>query len=240
MAAKGTSQQAAAIENTAQSSCEIQTAARQNADHAHNSAELTAEMGQSVASANSKLGELLEAMHTMGVSCKDVAKVIKVIEEIAFQTNLLALNAAVEAARAGEAGLGFAVVADEVRNLARRSGEAAQETSSLVNQALTASRYSAEKLEEVSQATASLKSTAEAVARLAGEVQAGSREQASHIEAIAACMEQMRCATEGASASADESAAEGRQLTDEAEDLRSFALRLVGVIGAEESGSESP
>jgi len=196
-------------------------------------------MGHCVAVANGKLDQLLDAMRGMGASCQDVAQVIKAIEQIAFQTNLLALNAAVEAARAGEAGLGFAVVADEVRNLARRSGEAAQEISSLVNQALTASRCSAEKLSEVAQAIASLKETAEAVNRLAEEVQARSREQAGHIEAIAASVEQMRYTTEGAAASADESAAEGRQLTAEAENLRSFALRLAGVIGAESAPAES-
>ena len=239
MAARGTSQQAVAIENTAQSSSEIQAAARQNAEHARTSAELTAKMGQCVAVAHGKLDQLLDAMRGMGASCQDVAQVIKAIEQIAFQTNLLALNAAVEAARAGEAGLGFAVVAEEVRNLARRSGEAAQQTSSLVHQALMASRCSAEKLSEVAQAIASLKATAEAVNRLADEVQARSREQAVHIEAIAASVEQMRHTTEGAAASADESAAEGRQLTAEAENLRSFALRLVGVIGAESKAVES-
>ncbi len=34
-------------------------------------------------------------------SAVQAAKIVKVIDEIAFQTNLLALNAAVEAARAG-------------------------------------------------------------------------------------------------------------------------------------------
>ena len=37
-----------------------------------------------------------------------------------------------EAARAGEAGAGFAVVADEVRNLAMRAAEAAQNTTSQI------------------------------------------------------------------------------------------------------------
>ena len=58
---------------------------------------------------------------------EDIAKFLNVINSIARQTNLLALNATIEAARAGDAGRGFAVVANEVKELARQSGEAADE-----------------------------------------------------------------------------------------------------------------
>lgn len=80
----------------------------------------------------SSLKTMEESLKEVINSSREMAQIIKSIDEIAFQTNLLSLNAAVEAARAGDAGRGFSVVAEEVRALARRSAEASSNTSNLI------------------------------------------------------------------------------------------------------------
>ncbi|MEP3948080.1 methyl-accepting chemotaxis protein [Ascidiaceihabitans sp.] len=72
------------------------------------------------------------SMQEIEQSSREMARIVSVIDEIAFQTNLLALNAGVEAARAGEAGRGFAVVASEVRALAQRSSTSASDFRDLI------------------------------------------------------------------------------------------------------------
>jgi methyl-accepting chemotaxis protein len=66
------------------------------------------------------------------------------VQKISRQSKLLALNAAMEAARAGEHGHGFAVVATEVRRLASSSAEAAERTTSLVQEMLDSIKHSRE------------------------------------------------------------------------------------------------
>ncbi|MEL7188276.1 MAG: methyl-accepting chemotaxis protein [Pseudomonadota bacterium] len=65
---------------------------------------------------------------------KQIASLVRVIEDIADQTNVLALNASIEAARAGEVGLGFSVVANEVKRLADDTSAATKAAERLIAQ----------------------------------------------------------------------------------------------------------
>ncbi|NOQ97444.1 MAG: HAMP domain-containing protein [Calditrichae bacterium] len=71
-------------------------------------------------------------VQVLGQNSQEIGEIVEVISEIANRTNLLGLNATIEAARASESTRGFGVVADEVRSLAERSGQAAKDIATLV------------------------------------------------------------------------------------------------------------
>ena len=79
------------------------------------------------------MAALQERMQGLQQKSRDIARVVSLVEAIAYQTRLLSLNASVEASRAGAAGKGFAVVAQEVRDLALRSEAATRKIHGIVN-----------------------------------------------------------------------------------------------------------
>jgi len=88
--------------------------------------------------------ESAEGIDALSAAADEIHAFLVLVQKISRQSKLLALNAALEAARAGEHGQGFAVVATEVRRLATSSAEAAQRTTSLVQEMLDSVTHSRE------------------------------------------------------------------------------------------------
>jgi methyl-accepting chemotaxis protein len=88
--------------------------------------------------------ESAEGIDALSAAADEIQAFLVLVQKISRQSKLLALNAALEAARAGEHGHGFAVVATEVRRLATSSAEAAQRTTSLVQEMLDSVNHSRE------------------------------------------------------------------------------------------------
>ncbi|MEY2794718.1 MAG: hypothetical protein RIR10_434 [Planctomycetota bacterium] len=179
--AEGASRQAASIQQISASMEEMAAMTARNAESATQASGMSAHSKHAADKGQTEMREMARAMEEIKASSGEIAKIIKVIDEIAFQTNLLALNAAVEAARAGEAGKGFAVVAEEVRNLAGRSAQAARETASMIDQATARADRGADIAGRVSVSLDEIVTATAHVNEILAEIAAASQEQSKGI-----------------------------------------------------------
>jgi len=231
--AEGASRQAAALEETSASTEEILSITRKNADHALQVAGLMQQSAEGAGEVNHSLDRMVAQMKEIDTSSNKIARIIKVIDEIAFQTNILALNAAVEAARAGEAGLGFAVVADEVRNLAQRCTQAARDTTGLIEESIDTTRDGNSRLDQMAGSVRAMTDNAGRVKCLVDEVSQGNQEQARGMEQISHAVLQMQEVTQAAANNAEQGASAGNELNGHADGLRTLVHEMREMVGAE-------
>ncbi|MEI8195066.1 MAG: methyl-accepting chemotaxis protein, partial [Phycisphaerae bacterium] len=238
--AQGASEQAAALEETTSALEEMSSMTRKNAETAEEASNLSTQTKLVADKGNDAMAKMTTAIQEIQKSASDTAKIIKVIDEIAFQTNLLALNAAVEAARAGEAGKGFAVVAEEVRNLAMRSAEAAKNTASLIEGSVESAKHGVtiaadvgKNLEEITTATTKVNS-------LVAEIAAASKEQAQGIGQVNTAVSQMDKVTQATAANAEESASASEELNSQAEQMRDMVRELLALVGGVSKTTSKP
>lgn len=221
---QGATEQASSLEEITSSMNEVGGQTKKNAENAKEASLLASEAKNTAVSGNGQMKKMIDAMNGINTSSDNIAKIIKVIDEIAFQTNLLALNAAVEAARAGKHGKGFAVVAEEVRNLAARSAQAAKETTAMIDDSTKKVKEGSAITESTAQALEQIVVGATKVTDIINEIAAASNEQAQGISQIVIALSQIDQVTQRNTASAEESAAAAEELSSQSNELR----KLVG------------
>lgn len=218
--AQGATEQASAVEQLSASINDISEGARQNADAARIARENANQAGEQNSASQEQMTQMIAAMDDITDKSKEISKIIKTIEDIAFQTNILALNAAVEAARAGSAGKGFAVVADEVRNLASKSAEAAKNTTKLIEDSIRAVEHGSSIAHAAAETiTISTELTSQAVDKITQIADATERASEA-IDQVTQGIDQIATVVQTNSATSEESAAASEELSSQASVMR--------------------
>lgn len=98
------------------------------------------------------MGDLHQAVRSLGAKTDEIGRIVTVIDEVASETGLLSLNAAILAAQAGSTGKAFSVVAEEIGLLAERTSGSTREIADLVSQVQIESHENMDKAEKSAQA----------------------------------------------------------------------------------------
>lgn len=212
-----TSEQASSLEEVAATIEEVTSSVNQNAENSIDAKKMTEEGAEKSAEGGRVAGEAVESINEINHASNKIGEIITVINEIAFQTNLLALNAAVEAARAGEMGRGFAVVAGEVRNLAQRSGNAAKEINTLINDSQEKVSKGTDLVKRSGETLNEIVKSAKASAQLIAEIAAASDEQKRGFDQINTAVSELDNMTQQNAALVEETASASEEMASQAQ-----------------------
>lgn len=187
-----------------------------------------------------QMAALDESMKEIEAASREVTKILKSIDEVAFQTNILALNASIEAAHAGHAGAGFAVVASEVRSLAVQCANASKESAEKIKASVTKTQQGVAIGKEANRKFQEVHAGIRQLERNVGDIAASLDGQMVGIEKIGQAVSEISSNTEINAVSAEETTEAAQQLAFQAKSLEGVVANLRGLIEGRGNKSTLP
>lgn len=217
--AQGASMQASSVEELNSYIITLNEKAGEMAQRTNEVNEYSSNSATSAKNGNAEMLKMQNSMDEIKEASKNISKIIKVIDDIAFQTNLLALNASTEAARAGEHGKGFSIVAEEVRSLAGRTLRSAKDTSALIediiakiNDGTLITNRTAESLQKIVADT-------NLVSEIINSISLSATEQKDCLAMVSTGIDHISAVVQNNSSTSEESAAAAQELNTQSEML---------------------
>ncbi len=187
-----------------------------------------------------QIQETSKRIKRLGESSQEIGEITELISDITEQTNVLALNAAIQAASAGEAGRGFSVVAEEVQRLAERSAEATRQISALVKAIQTDTQDAVGAMERSTQgvvegaklsdgagsALTEIDQVSRRLAELIENISSSTSREAELAKGVADNIQHIFAVTEQTGEGTRSTAAQVRELSKMAEELRQSVSRF--------------
>lgn len=225
----------------------VSSQAQQSADVARQSLQ-AAEVGlQAVQNAiggmntiRDQIQETSKRIKRLGESSQEIGEITELISDITEQTNVLALNAAIQAASAGDAGRGFSVVAEEVQRLAERSADATRQIAALVKAIQTDTQDAVGAMERSTQgvvegarlsdnagtALTEIDQVSRRLADLIAQISSATSREADLANEVAGNIQHIFAVTEQTGEGTRSTAAQVRELSKMAEELRQSVARF--------------
>jgi twitching motility protein PilJ len=187
-----------------------------------------------------QIQETSKRIKRLGESSQEIGEITELISDITEQTNVLALNAAIQAASAGEAGRGFSVVAEEVQRLAERSADAARQIATLVKAIQTDTQDAVGAMERSTQgvvegarlsdnagtALTEIDQVSRRLAELIEQISDSTSREANMANEVAGNIQHIFAVTEQTGEGTRSTAAQVRELSKMAEELRTSVARF--------------
>jgi len=187
-----------------------------------------------------QIQETSKRIKRLGESSQEIGEITELISDITEQTNVLALNAAIQAASAGEAGRGFSVVAEEVQRLAERSADATKQIAALVKAIQTDTHDAIGAMERSTQgvvegaklsdnagtALTEIDQVSRRLAELIEQISNSTSREANLANVVAGNIQHIFAVTEQTGEGTRSTAAQVRELSKMAEELRQSVSRF--------------